>query len=104
MTHYLYDPSFIQTNKYGIPEPSEGQTVSTDRIDVVIVPLLVADKNGHRVGYGGGFYDRFLSTCRDDTLKVGLSFFPPVSTPVSDVDLHDISLDALVSPDGYTFF
>ena len=42
---------------------------------MVFVPLLAFDKAGNRVGYGKGFYDLFLSECRQDVIKVGLSFF-----------------------------
>ena len=45
-----------------------------DQIDVVFVPLLIFDKQGHRIGYGKGYYDRFLSKCKKDTIKVGLAW------------------------------
>ena len=65
--------------------------------DLIIVPLLAVDAQGHRVGYGKGFYDRFLSKCRPDCLKVGLNYFEP-DERIVDVGEHDIKLDACVTP------
>jgi 5-formyltetrahydrofolate cyclo-ligase len=85
-------------NKWGIPEPTEGARVAPEKIDLVIVPLLCFDERGYRVGYGKGFYDRFLAECRPDTLKVGLSYFPPVKE-ISDIDEFDVRLNACVTPE-----
>jgi 5-formyltetrahydrofolate cyclo-ligase len=65
----------------------------------VVVPLLSFDKRGHRVGYGKGFYDRFLSECSRDCIKIGLSFFAPVEV-IDDVNRHDVTLDLFVMPSG----
>ena len=54
-----YGNNFI-TNSYGIPEPTQGNEISPDLIDMIIVPLIYFDKSGNRVGYGKGYYDRFL--------------------------------------------
>jgi len=63
---------------------------------VVIVPLLICDLNGYRLGYGKGFYDRFLSECRADVLKIGLNYFEPIAQiPGEDTD---IPLDFLITP------
>ena len=65
---------------------------------MVFVPLLVFDQHGHRVGYGKGYYDRFLDQCSESTLKVGLTFFDPV-TKIEDIETHDISLDFALTPE-----
>ena len=65
------------TSEYGIPEPVSGIEISPEMIEVVFVPLLVYDKRGHRIGYGKGFYDRFLKRCNSEAVFVGLSFFDP---------------------------
>ncbi len=97
LKHYLLtDSTPIQLNSYGIPEPVEGLEVPVDKLDVVFVPLLACDNNGNRVGYGQGFYDRFLKQCRPDTLKVGLSFFEPVD--IIETNANDVSLNVLVTP------
>ena len=97
MQHLLWDTTTVLTaSKYGIPEPEQGQEIPVKCIDVVFVPLLVCDLNGHRIGYGKGFYDRFLDSCKPKTKKVGLSFFKPIEVlPATDLD---IPLDYCVTP------
>lgn len=104
MTHYLLDRSIgIETNKWGIPEPVAGQRVLEEQLDLVLVPLLVFDREGNRIGYGKGYYDQFLSRCRSDCLKVGLSLIPPVDA-LPGMEPTDIKLDYCISPTGlYTF-
>jgi 5-formyltetrahydrofolate cyclo-ligase len=98
MTHYLLtDATKIKKNTYNIPEPVDGLEVPTNKIDVVFVPLLAFDKNGHRVGYGKGFYDLFLSECRSETIKIGLSFFE-AEPAIDGVFESDIRLDFCVTP------
>lgn len=90
-------------NKWRIGEPSHNEHVEPTDIDVVLVPLLCFDLNGHRVGYGRGYYDRFLRRCRADCEKIGLSFFPPIER-IDDAHEGDIRLNACVTPDQlYTF-
>jgi len=87
----------IKISDFGVPEPIGGPAIDNLEIDRVIIPLLAYDNNGNRVGYGKGFYDRFLASCRPDVEKVGLSFFEPVSV-ISDVNENDIKLDFCVTP------
>ena len=90
-------------NNWGIPEPESGTQVTENLIDLVFVPLLAFDSQGHRVGYGKGYYDRFLSQCRKDVVKIGLSLFDPVQS-ISDIEETDIRLDYCVTPDRiYSF-
>ena len=98
MTNYLLtDNTKFQKNEYNIYEPVDGIEVPTSKIDVVFVPLLAYDTKGNRVGYGKGFYDNFLSQCKDDVVKIGLSFFEPEDA-IEDVSANDISLDYCVTP------
>ena len=100
MTHYLLtDNTKLKENEYGIPEPVDGLEVPANKIDVVFVPLLAYDKKGNRVGYGKGFYDQFLSECKPDVIKIGLSYFDPEET-ITDLAEHDIQLDFCVTPEG----
>jgi 5-formyltetrahydrofolate cyclo-ligase len=104
MTHFLLtDNTKIKKNEYNIPEPVDGIEVPSNKIDVVFVPLLAFDKKGHRVGYGKGFYDKFLSECKPDVIKIGLSFFGPEEI-IEDVFEADIQLDYCVTPNEiYSF-
>lgn len=98
MTNYLLtDNTKFQKNEYNIFEPVDGIEVPTTKIDVVFVPLLAYDKMGNRVGYGKGFYDKFLSKCNEDVIKIGLSFFDPEET-IDGVFESDIRLDYCVTP------
>ncbi len=100
MTHYLLtDSTRIKKNEYNIPEPVDGIEIDSAKIEVVFVPLLAFDQSGHRIGYGKGFYDLFLSQCKPETLKIGLSFFKP-ETAFSDISQHDIGLDFCVTPEA----
>ncbi|MBC7744251.1 MAG: 5-formyltetrahydrofolate cyclo-ligase [Flavobacterium sp.] len=100
MQNILFDPEYtiLGRNKYGIPEPIHGQVVSSEQIDAVIMPLLGFDLNGNRVGYGKGFYDRFLSGCRKDVKKLGLSFFEPVEN-ILDINEFDHRMNACITPE-----
>lgn len=99
MQNILYDHKYtiLGRNKYDIPEPIHGKIISVDKVDIVFIPLLACDLKGNRVGYGKGFYDRFLSQCRPDVKKIGLSFFDPVDE-ISDVNGFDVPLDMCITP------
>lgn len=98
MLHYLYnDETVLKKNQYGIMEPENGELIDPELIDMVLVPLLAFDENGARVGYGKGYYDRFLSQCREDVLKIGLCFFEAVDR-IDDTNEFDIPLTYCVTP------
>ena len=84
-------------NYLGIKEPISSNQKDTNLLEVIFVPLLVFDKLGHRVGYGGGYYDKFLGNIKDDILKIGLSLFEPIDK-IQDIEKHDISLDYTITP------
>jgi 5-formyltetrahydrofolate cyclo-ligase len=95
---YDHESTTLGLNKFDIPEPIQGKIISAEQIDLVFVPLLAFDKKGNRVGYGKGFYDRFLTNCRPDVKKVGLSYFDPVEE-IYDLNKFDIKIDACICPD-----
>ncbi|SFR37762.1 5-formyltetrahydrofolate cyclo-ligase [Robiginitalea myxolifaciens] len=104
LENYLLEPNTtLKKNPWGIPEPVSGQVVASGEIDVVFLPLLAYDPHGHRVGYGGGYYDRFLAQCRPETLLIGLSFFPPAAA-ISDLEPTDLPMDYCINPDGIIKF
>jgi 5-formyltetrahydrofolate cyclo-ligase len=96
-SYYLKSADELEENKWAIPEPRRGNMAQPEKIDLVIVPLLVVDKQGNRVGYGKGYYDSFLRRCRDDCKKIGLSFFEPVEK-IEDIDAFDCPLNSCVTP------
>ncbi|MBS7565400.1 5-formyltetrahydrofolate cyclo-ligase [Mucilaginibacter sp. Bleaf8] len=104
MQSFLDDADLkLATNAYGIPEPVTGNLIMPHEIDMVLVPLLAFDERGYRVGYGKGFYDRFLAQCRPDALFIGLSFFEPVHS-IEDADELDTRLHLCITPDEIYYF
>ena len=104
LEHFLLtDATTLKPNQWDIPEPIDGIEVPVEKIDVVFVPLLAFDLDGHRVGYGKGFYDVFLMQCRPDVIKIGLSFFE-AEAKIDDIRPEDITLDYCITPiSTYTF-
>ncbi|WP_426790271.1 5-formyltetrahydrofolate cyclo-ligase [Sphingobacterium sp. WOUb80] len=104
MQHYILDQHTIfETNKWGISEPISGVQVDSSAIDMIIVPLLIFDLLGYRVGYGKGFYDRFFSGCKADVQRVGLSFFDPIDI-ISDKNEYDVQLTQAITPNRIYHF
>lgn len=99
----LTDSTKIVKNEYGIPEPEGGIEIDSSRIEVVFVPLLAYDTRGNRVGYGKGFYDRFLATCKPNVITVGVSFFQSEREDIP-TNSTDMSLKYLISPKNNCVF
>ncbi|MDQ1087011.1 5-formyltetrahydrofolate cyclo-ligase [Siphonobacter sp. SORGH_AS_1065] len=100
LTHYLLTATTeIVENQWGIPEPVPGTSpeIADAEIDAVLIPLMAFDLAGNRVGYGMGFYDRFLSRCRQEVQKIGVSFFEPVPL-ITDITSDDVPLTACITP------
>ena len=98
LEHFLLtDNTKFTLNILNIPEPLDGIIIEPNKIDVVFIPLLAFDKAGNRIGYGKGYYDRFLIQCREDVIKIGLSFFEAENS-IDDIDTTDIPLDFCVTP------
>ena len=74
----INDETEFSLNKYGIEEPSDGNHFIIENLDLIFIPLLAFDLEGHRVGYGKGYYDKFLKLTNNSSLKIGLSFFDPI--------------------------
>lgn len=104
LEHLKYDKNAkLIENRWGILEPAGDEVVEIEKIDLVLIPLLAFDGRGFRVGYGKGFYDKFLAQCRDDCLKIGLSYFPPADE-ISDVNDFDVKLDLCITPENIFSF
>tara|TARA_Y100000385_G_scaffold251325_1_gene273972 strand:- start:1135 stop:1710 length:576 start_codon:yes stop_codon:yes gene_type:complete len=89
--------TLYSTNKIGIKEPKENHKADPNLFEVVFIPLLAYDKQGNRVGYGGGYYDKFLGNIKTNPLKIGLSLFEPVDK-IQDIEKHDVRLDYVITP------
>lgn len=95
--YYLEGRDQLKNNTWEIPEPVYGIPTPVEKIDAVLVPLLAFDKRGHRLGYGRGFYDRFLASCRADCTKIGLSFFEG-EEKIDGISEKDVALDLILTP------
>lgn len=105
MEHFhLKEDTTLAESKLGIPEPVDAPACPAEKIGLVLLPLLAFDLQGQRVGYGAGFYDRFLAECAPHTQKVGLSLFGPTEELISDTNEHDIPLDACITPKKVLYF
>ena len=89
--------SIFEANEYNIPEPLDSEVAEPTVLDMIIIPMLIFDTKGNRVGYGQGFYDRYLKQCRDDCLKAGFSYFDPVDC-IDDANEFDVPLDFCITP------
>ncbi|WP_235610885.1 5-formyltetrahydrofolate cyclo-ligase [Blattabacterium clevelandi] len=92
----------IKINKYGIPEPINKNIIPPYFIEVIFIPLLVFDLKGYRIGYGQGFYDRFLTLCKKNILKIGLSLFDPINC-IKPIHKYDLTIDIGITM-NHTFF
>lgn len=98
LVHFEYnEQTKTIVNKWGIVEPLNGHSVSEEQLDLILVPLLAFDEHGYRVGYGKGYYDKFLRKCRPDALKIGLSYFDAVPH-FDDTEDFDIPLNYCITP------
>lgn len=96
MRHYLYTPSTkLEINEKQIPEPVDAKESTIHDLDIIFVPLLVADQYGNRIGYGGGYYDQLLKETK--AIKIGLSLSNPIDKFIQ-TDEWDIPLDYLITP------
>jgi len=88
--------SDLSPGVFGILEPRGDTLVPIEQLDLIVVPGVVFDRIGHRLGYGRGYYDRALAACRADCLKVGFAYDSQVieSLPAAD---HDKALSVLIT-------
>jgi 5-formyltetrahydrofolate cyclo-ligase len=91
------DETEFSVNAFGIAEPVDGEITQPKSLDLVIVPLLAFDLSGHRVGFGKGYYDRYLSNCRSDLIKLGVSFFD-AEEEILDRNVFDVPLNYCITP------
>lgn len=85
----------LKQTKYAL-EPKIGVEVKADEIDIIIVPGVAFDKKGNRIGYGGGYYDKFMKNIRKDCRKIALAYELQVLDRII-VDEWDIEIDSLIT-------
>ncbi|WP_238785514.1 5-formyltetrahydrofolate cyclo-ligase [Blattabacterium cuenoti] len=90
-------------NKYGIIEPINKIIIPNYFIEVIFIPLIIFDLKGYRIGYGKGFYDKFITLCSNNILKIGLSMFSPINN-IQSVHKNDLILDIVITPNKIFFF
>lgn len=101
VAHHEIEPSVIigfdnlVPGKFGILEPIETMNIANKNIDIVLVPGIVFDKEGHRIGYGYGFYDKFLAKV-PKAVKIGLCFDFQFVDKIPR-ETHDVSVDFIVT-------
>jgi 5-formyltetrahydrofolate cyclo-ligase len=91
------DPT-TQTS-FGALEPAGGAPIDPSAIDVILTPAVAVDRTGRRVGYGGGFYDRFFPRTRADALRVAVVLGEQLVDEELPAGAFDLRVDAIVTPD-----
>jgi 5-formyltetrahydrofolate cyclo-ligase len=98
MTLHRYDPARLVRHRFGMLEPSADLPVADPAtVDVVLVPGVAFDRCGGRLGFGGGYYDRFLPTT--PAVRVGIAFDECVADQLPCGE-HDQRMDWLATPSG----
>ncbi len=99
----IKDLSRLQAASYGLMEPDPGAfVIDSCKLELIVAPGVAFDEKGHRLGHGGGYYDRFLSKISNG-FKLGLAYdFQLV--PEVPVESHDIKMNALLTPTRYLNF
>lgn len=98
LSHFLLEENTVlKTNKFGVPEPVNAKEINIKEIDLVFVPMLISDEKKYRVGYGKGFYDRFLSDCKPSIKTIGINFFKPIKK-IEDIHKFDVALNQIIYP------
>lgn len=95
----------LKQGVYGIwePDPDQAEKADLSRLEAILVPGVAFDSRGGRMGYGGGYYDRFLATLEKLPFLAGVGFGMQVVEEVP-LEPHDILLDALVCEKGFLHF
>ncbi|MFO7813261.1 MAG: 5-formyltetrahydrofolate cyclo-ligase [Pelovirga sp.] len=92
----INSPEQLEPGAFGVLEPAAGLSGSRQVPDLILIPGVAFDRRGHRLGYGRGFYDRYLAQCSDQVLRVGFSYSFQLCDALP-VGAHDQSLDVLVT-------
>jgi 5-formyltetrahydrofolate cyclo-ligase len=91
------EDTVFKTNNRGITEPIGNIAIPNKQLDLIFIPLLAFDQNGFRVGFGKGYYDRYLVDCKPEAIKMGFSYFEPVHH-ITDTNQFDVPLNYCITP------
>jgi 5-formyltetrahydrofolate cyclo-ligase len=94
----LGDFNELEPRTFNILEPKQSyiKEFNPEKLDLIIIPGVVFDLKGQRIGYGYGYYDRFLKTLRKKTKKIGLAYELQIVEKIPE-ERHDIPVDVVVS-------
>jgi len=92
----ISEKNLFKLNQYGISE-SDTDDFFEGKIDVVVLPGLVFDKNGNRIGYGKGYYDKFLNSLNYKPLTVGLCYSQQITDSIDICNNNDVKLNYIVT-------
>lgn len=96
--HQISDTGHLKRNEWGVPEPTGEGTVEPKDLDLILVPMLSGDRYRNRLGYGKGFYDRFLK--QTNAVRIGLLFDIQMYDKKLPVNRFDVQLDLLITESG----
>ena len=91
--------NLVPSGKFGILEPIEAMKIAYKNIDLVLVPGIAFDKEGHRIGYGFGYYDKFLKKV-PKAIKIGLCFDFQIVNKIPREE-HDAPVDLIVTEERF---
>ncbi len=89
----------LEETKFGLFEPKNGKEIPAEEFDLIIVPGIAFDLQGTRLGYGGGFFDKFLQKTKKTAVKIGLAFETNIEEKIPSAS-HDVKMDKIISETG----
>lgn len=95
MDFYPYTPSSLKVGAFGIEEPQGSEPISSDEIDVIVVPGVAFTTDGKRCGRGKGYYDKYLSRSGFRAIKIGVCYAEQLAEDIPN-EPHDIVMDYMI--------
>ncbi|MAE42636.1 5-formyltetrahydrofolate cyclo-ligase [Candidatus Woesearchaeota archaeon] len=94
----LHDLNELEPKTFDIMEPKGSciREFNPEKIDMALVPGMVFDLKGHRIGYGYGYYDRFLKTVKNNLIKIGLAYDFQIINKIPEEE-HDVPMDIIIT-------
>ncbi len=101
--HYQQDSQMLN-NRFGIPEPADGENIAVDQLDIIFLPLTAFDLHGHRLGMGGGFYDRALAEVSGEKPVLAGLAYDFQELPTCPAESYDQSIQMIITPNRVIHF